>query len=361
LKDSYLTAGIKLNRLIGLLKNNNLTYSPATLLRIAFLLQSACWSSVFSFFETIRYSKTLKNIPIPPDPVFIIGHWRTGSTLLHQIMNLDPNLHAPTLFQVAIPNSFLISYPYYRPVFNCVVAKHRPMDMVKLGMDEPQEDEYAIYRLTDTSPLEDLVFPKSKTYFLLNSDKLDPKNKLNNWKSQVQSYFTKLYFHSNKTIVSKNPFNSFRIQLLLNIFPQAKFIHIHRHPYDVIPSTIHMWDIVQRQNCLNNNCHCPEIKEVITVMDQLLTSIEQGFQLLPENQKAEIRFEDLEKNPEFEMKKLYASLNMPFLPEFENKINIFIKGMDKFEKNEFSLTADEKADINKGLKVHMNRLGYTIQ
>lgn len=359
MKDSYLTAGIKLGHLLRLLHRNHVSLTPKIIFRVVFLLQSACWSSIFAFIEHLRVSKKLKNCPTPDDPIFIIGHWRTGSTLLHQLMSLDPNLTAPTLFQVAVPDSFLVSYPYYRPIFKRLVAKHRPMDMVKLGMDEPQEDEYAIYRITGVSPLEDLVFPKSKTYFLLHSDKCIPaRDQLQGWQRQVQHFYKKLYFKEKRRIVSKNPFNSLRIPLLHQIFPNARFIHIHRNPCEVVPSTIYMWDIVQRQNCLNTNSDRPSIEDVLTVMDKVLTTINNDLQILPADSRAEIRFDELEKNPLRVLQMLYLTLGLPFLPEFERNIRNFYPEFKAFNKNEFNLTPEDYDLIRERMKVHMDQYKY---
>ncbi len=359
MKDSYLTAGMKLDRLLQLLHRNKPSLTPKTIFRILFLFQSACWSSLFAIIEKKRFSKKISEIPLPDDPVFIIGHWRTGSTLLHQLMNLDPNLKAPTLFQVAVPDSFLVSYPYYKPIFHLLVDKHRPMDMVKLGPDEPQEDEYAIFRITGKSPLEDLIFPKTKKYFLLHSQNFIPaEDKLPEWQNQIRYFYKKLSFKEGKRIVSKNPFNSLRIPLLYALFPKARFIHIHRHPFEVIPSTIHMWDLLQQQNCLNKNTHRPSIDETLTVLDQLLVTINHELQALPTGTSAEIRFDELEQNPTGTLKTLYNTLGLPFLPEFERKVVDFFNKNKVFKKNGFSLTAEEKMLIAERMKVHMNRYGY---
>jgi len=360
LKDSYLTAGIRLGRLLQLLNRNHISPTPKILLRIAFLLQSASWSSLFALIENLMFSGKLKNVPVPDDPVFIIGHWRTGSTLLHQLMNLDPNFAAPTLFQVAVPDSFLVSYPYYRPVFKRLVGKHRPMDRVRLGMDEPQEDEYAIYRITGISPLEDLVFPKSKTYFLIDSDKFNPnKDQLPNWQKHIVSFYKKLYFKDKRRIISKNPFNSFRIPLLHQIFPGARFIHIHRHPCEVVPSTIHMWDIVQRQNCLNTNAGRPAIGDVLTVMDKMLTSVNDELQKLPAGSWVAIGFDAMKKDPVTVLQRLYLDLGLPFSREFEENIRHFYLEIVTFDKNDFSLTAEEYSLIRERMHIHMERYGYS--
>lgn len=354
MKDSYLTAGIKLDQLFRLLHRNHITLNARTVVRLVFLVQSAFWSSFFSWIEHARYAKQLKHASVPDDPVFIIGHWRTGTTYLHQLMNLDPGLCAPTLFQVAVPDSFLVSHAYYRPIFKQVVSDHRPMDQVRIGMDEPQEDEYAIYRITNYSPLENLVFPKSSSYFLNHGSPFLPAGlSLDSWKKTVLDFYRKLHYAHGKRILSKNPFNSFRIKELYALFPNARFIHIIRHPSRVVPSTIHMWNILQKQNSLNNAGAPPGFPEVVGVLKNLLETVEKDRRGLPGGTMVQLRFEDLEASPVTVLKGVYEELALPFTPEFEAKIHAFFLQNNAYKKNEFSLTADETSLIGRELGFHI--------
>jgi len=347
-------------QLLRLLKHNKISVTPRTLARILFLLQSSFWSSIFSVLEKITYSERIDQTTLPEDPVFIVGHWRTGSTFLHQMLSLDPKLVAPSLFHVAVPESFLVSYKYHRPLFKAVVSKSRPMDNVKLGMDEPQEDEYAIYRLTRFSPLEELVFPKKKEYFLLNLEKYLPNEKQRTqWEEHLAHYVKKFQFKYGKTIVFKNPFNSFRIPLLTKQFPKARFILICRHPYAVVPSTIHMWNIVQQQNCLNNNSHKPSITEVTLVMKKMYQKVQMDFQKLPEHQKMIIRYEELEVQPIVQLQRLYQHLSLPWSGEFQTRLIDFLDEVKDYKKNHFHLSADDKRIISGELSDYMNAHGYS--
>ena len=359
MKNSYLTAGITLKHLFRLLHRNKISCHPKYLFRLFFLFQSACWSSLFALIDKTRFSKSLETIEKIPAPIFIIGHWRTGTTLLHKIMSLDPNLKAPTLFDVAIPDGFLSSYKFYKPILQFMVSKHRPMDMVKMGIDEPQEDEYAIFRMTDFSPLERLIFPESAAFFLKNCDSFLPMGeKKMEWEKALLLFFKKLFYLSGKTIVSKNPFNSLRINELRKIFPEARFIHIYRHPFNVIPSTINMFTIVQQQNCLNKNGAKPTIAEVSEVFGNIMTVIRRDLSCLPKESYHEIKFEDFESDPIQSLKSLYQSLKFEFSDEFEKKVMIYLSEVKDYKKNEFHLTEEEKNTISNTLEHHLKYYHY---
>jgi hypothetical protein len=338
---------------------NHVSCRPKYLARMGFLMQSAFWSSVFSRIEKMHYHKVLRNHPVPEDPVFIIGHWRTGSTFLHQLMSHDPQFTAPTLFQVAQPDCFLSSYLYYKPLFKSIVSKHRPMDMVRLGMNEPQEDEYAIYRMTCSSPLEKLIFPEKGKYFLsgLNSF-LPPPKCAAEWELHLAHFMKKIHYQTGKRIVSKNPFNSLRIRTLIRLFPKARFMHIVRNPLDSIPSTVHMWSIVQRQNCLNRNKRSPETAEVCDVMNHMIDQIGRQASELPAGRYCEVRFEDLEKDPVASIRSLYDCLGIPFTADFEHNMHLFLREVSGYRKNVFSLSEADRQTILEKMEGFMSCYGY---
>ncbi len=359
MKNSYLIAGIRFSPLIRLLSRNPITWTPRNIARVIFLLQSSCWSSLFSRIEIVKYGKIIENTPVPRDPIFIVGHWRTGSTLLHQLMAQDPGLAAPTLFQVALPENFLVSYRFYKPIFRMLMGSSRPMDNVKIGMDEPQEDEYSIFRLTTRSPLEKLIFPSKKTYFVNDTHFLPDGDLLDQWKSRLMDFYRKICFTTGKRIISKNPFNSLRIQLLADLFPEARFIHIVRHPYAVVPSTQHLWRVVQKQNILNKNGYIPTIEEISIFLSHLSNTISNDFTQLSDVRFVEIRYEDLEQNPISSLRALYQKMNLPFTESFENSLNKYITSTSGYKKNVFSLSDKEKKVIANIMRKYMERYRYS--
>jgi hypothetical protein len=318
------------------------------------------WSELFSWIERRRYGKRIGSSPVPDDPIFIIGHWRTGTTLLHQLLDLDPELAAPTLFQVAEPGCFICSYRYYMPVFSAMLPQKRPMDNVRIGINEPQEDEYAIYRITGFSPIERLVFPLKKDYFVLDETSYLPadEKERKEWMESLRSYFQKLHYVHGKRIISKNPFNSMRIRELAAMFPKARFVHITRHPFEVVPSSMNMWKIVTGQNRLNRNGKEPGVGAVAEGIRMVLSVIGKDKNLLPSGYFHEMRFEDLQTKPVEELKKMYNRFDMKFEDSLQSDILTYLEGLKNYEKNVFHLTEDEKSIIRKSLGDHMEIFNY---
>ena len=55
------------------------------------------------------YGGAVARTPIRHAPLFIVGHWRTGTTLLHELLILDPRHAFPTTYQCMEPNHFLLT------------------------------------------------------------------------------------------------------------------------------------------------------------------------------------------------------------------------------------------------------------
>ncbi len=348
--------------LFRLLRGHNVHWTPLTIRRTAFLIQSALWSTLFARVEQVRYGRKMAASDCPPDPIFIIGHWRTGTTYLHQLLNLHPGFHAPTLFEVAIPEGFMVSGGYYKPVMNYLVPSVRPMDNVVLGMNEPQEDEYALLRMTGFSPLCRLIFPEEKEFFLKKIPGFLPQGQqLELWKSKLQIFFKKMTCRTGKTIISKNPFNALRIPLLAELFPGARFIHITRHPEDVIPSSIHMFRIVQQQNIMNRNFHNPITADIIPLLDHFWTTIRNEMDALDPRRTTWIRYEDLVAKPNETVENLLKTFNLPVPPDFGKKLTEYTRNLSGYQTNKYSLPEEDRHQIRKALGHHYQAFGYLQQ
>lgn len=345
MKSSYILAGMTLRTLLRLLWRHGITPFPHILLRVFFLLQAAVWSSIFAWRERRLNACRIHNTPAPQDPLFIISHWRTGTTYLHQLMDLDSRFAAPTLFNCIAPHSFLSSRRYMEPVLGRVIRGRRPMDNVRLGFDEPHEDEWALFRLMGFSPLERMIFPRSGEYFLLDEEASLPGSpeEQQRWEEALVLFVKKLHLHSGgKRLVLKNPFHALRLETLQRLFPKAAFIHIQRDPMDAIPSTVHMWSVVGKQNALRRGWRPPALEDVITVFARIQSLIREGLAVVPEHRRAELRFEELEQNPMAAMKAIYQQLKLPFTPFFREKIESFVEANAGYKKNKYTVAPEHQ-------------------
>ena len=63
-------------------------------------------NSLFWLMQSALYGRKIAATDIEEDPIFVIGHWRSGTTLLHELLILDPRHTYPDTFACFAPNHF---------------------------------------------------------------------------------------------------------------------------------------------------------------------------------------------------------------------------------------------------------------
>src|SRR3954452_1948969 len=93
--------------------------------------------------------------------MFIVGHWRTGTTILHELLVMDTQLGFPTTYQVMAPHHFLLTEKWLPRLLAHALPARRPMDNMEVGFDKPQEDEFAVCNMGQGSPYLKWAFPNT--------------------------------------------------------------------------------------------------------------------------------------------------------------------------------------------------------
>ena len=149
-----------------------------------------------------------------------------------------------------------------------------------------------------------------------------------------------------------------RIKGYTKKYEEINGIHIYRHPFAVVPSTIKMWNIFGTQNCLNNKWTKPGVSEVTILLDKMLTKIREDFSCLPKKSYCEVRFEDLELNPVGIVRRIYKEFDIKFTYKNESIMEDFLTSIDGYKKSTYFLTFKEKKFILKRLGDHMKYYKY---
>src|SRR5687767_12923662 len=124
-------AGITLGDWVRLLRENRFSIDLAYIPRAAAISIAAVMNSVFRWHEERRYGAKWKDVPVLP-PLFVLGHWRSGTTHLHYLLGLDDRFACPNLYQVHYPHTFLSTERRFSGVTAFLLPKHRPYDNVRL-------------------------------------------------------------------------------------------------------------------------------------------------------------------------------------------------------------------------------------
>jgi hypothetical protein len=165
------------------------------------------------------------------DPVFILGLWRSGTTVLHELVNACGGWVTPRTWQCFHPSTCFMTGP---PARGGTVK--RPMDQGLIAAEGPQEDEFATLLLGEPSIYRGLIDPRR----LLECGAAswsDDGGDLARWQQFVQG----IAASGGGRLLLKSPGHTFRIPALRRLFPGARFIWIGRHPGEVLASNVRMW------------------------------------------------------------------------------------------------------------------------
>ena len=213
-----------------LLKRNRFSVDPVYWHRAALITVMSVLNSWYRKREENRFASEIEATEISEAPVFILGHWRSGTTHLHNLLCQDSEKFAfPNTYQVVNPHTFLTTEKVNSRRFAGFVPDKRPMDNVELNFQTPQEDEFAPCLMTLLSPYIGVAFPREEEVYerYLTFQEVS-REETEEWKKAMLHMVKKLTLKYQRRLLLKSPTHTARIKLLLEVFPDARFVHIHR-------------------------------------------------------------------------------------------------------------------------------------
>lgn len=230
-------SGCTLGEWFAHLRRNRFAISPRYWPRVAMTTFNSAMNSTNMRRER-QYDAEVAAIDVPP-PLIVLGIWRSGTTHLHNLLSKDDRYAFPNTFQALFPNTFLTTEEKTSSLLNSFMTPERPMDNVKQDCSQPQEDEFALVP-AGLSYVCGFAFPKTGDdywrFLTLRDTTAEEKEQ---WKAKWLWFLKKLTFKYKRPLVLKSPGHTCRIKLLLEMFPDAKFVHIRRNPYAVFRSAIY--------------------------------------------------------------------------------------------------------------------------
>jgi hypothetical protein len=315
-------------------------------------------NSGLAALQKLVFGRRVANTVIADPPIFVIGHWRTGTTLLHELLVLDDRFIGPTGFECVVPQHFLLT-ERLAPLAGFMVSKHRAMDNMDSSLYHPQEDEFVWVMQGQPSPYLTLAFPNRPPEHerYLDLEQLTPQE-LAAWKRPLLRFVQQLYFRHRKTVVLKNPNHSFRIKVLLDVFPQAKFIHIVRDPYVVYPSSIHLLKSLSRVHSLQRPTFEGLDERVLATYVDLYRKVDEGRELVAPSRFYELRYEDLIADPEAQLRRLYEHLELGDFEQYLPRLRQYLAEHVDYRTNRYELTAQQRAAVDENWGDVIDRYGY---
>ena len=328
--------GMTIEVWLSLLRRNrpavDAVYWPRALVQTAFSLAEtgvACR-------EAAEFGPRVEAVQVR-QPLFILGHFRSGTTHLHNLLALDDNFAAPTLYQTLYPATFLRPGRLVTRLGGMMLPPKRPQDNIALGFQQPNEDEIALCILTGLSPYLAWAFPRRAWHYdrYLTFGGV-PEDELSCWKAAFVRFLKKLSWGHDKSLVLKSPPHTARVRLLLELFPDARFVHIRRHPYAVFRSTKHLHRAVTPYWRLQGGPAPEDDDRIIVTYRTLYDAFFEQRCLIPDGRFFEVSYEALEADPIGQLEALYSALRLPSFATVRPTVADYLDSISGYQKNQHS-------------------------
>ena len=317
-------------------------------------------NTVLGWVQYARSGRRVAATPLPTAPVFVLGHWRTGTTLLHELLMLDGRFSTPTTHDCFLPCHNLLSADFVKRYFAFAMPKKRPMDNMAAGWDRPQEDEFALALLGQPSTYTDIAFPHSPP---LDPGSLDLSGltpaQLGRWQRSLARFVRTLAARDPRPVVLKSPPHTARIPEIRAVFPGAKFVHIRRDPVTLFASTVNLWAALSAKHGLQSAP--PKAHFEAKVFREFRVIYTRYFATrgrVPAGHLCEVSYEELTGDMVGTMRRVYAELALGDFAAVEPAVAAYAAASAKYERNTWQVPAADRERIRANWEDLSAKLGY---
>ncbi len=257
-------------------------------------------------------------------PIFILGLPRSGTTFLHSLLSLD--------FANQVPRNWQTQFPIPRPP-DFQPSAHREVHKVdqQLRLFAGIADGFAqAHPITADSPQECTEIT-AHTFPSLRFDTIFRIPSYQAW-LDAHGHFEAFQFHkkflqvlqqgiTEPRWILKSPDHVFSLDAILKIYPDARFVVVHRDPMKVFGSVANLTEVLRRP--FLRHIDPIEIGEQVTKRwidgAKNLISFDQRVDVAA-NRKIQIQHDDLIADPLQAVTRIYELFNLPLSTEFANAI-----------------------------------------
>jgi hypothetical protein len=236
------------------------------------------------------------------------------------------------------------------------------MDSMEAGWERPQEDEFALANLGIPSPYVAWAFPNHGPVY---DEYLDlttlSKAERDRWQHSLRLFVQRVATMRNRRVVLKSPTHTARVRTLLEIFPDARFVHIVRDPLALFPSTVRLWNTLsQVQGLQTVEGGIPWIeRQILDTFVRMYERLEQDRELIPTGRLAELRYEELVAAPVEQMQHVYEQLEFDGFDRVRPAIARYAAEHSEYRPAHYSLSPTVAEGVRRHWAPYFERYGYS--
>lgn len=366
---SHYLLGVRFDNWLRLLWRAGFQIEPRRLPEAVFVTLLSLVLAPFALLEGAVCALPVARTRIERDPIFIIGHWRSGTTFLHNLMSRDPQLGWPTPMHTAMFSNYVLLGWLVKDGVQAGIKGARPMDNVQYDLTLPMEETFAVGNFTPYSLDHLLAFPNVWEKYIPCAfvDDLPPRKRAEFQRAYRYAMKKITWSNGGRQLVLKSPDNTARLGALLEMYPDAKFVNIYRDPYDTVMSTVNMFKSqlnlvrLSRMPDVDANEYIENVvvEKLFEPMYRDLFAREKDFR---PGHYISVKYEDFVREPETYMRRIYDGLGLDGFERALPRFREFIARQKDYRKNHYDAMRPElREKINDHLGFYFTHYGYEMR
>lgn len=309
--------------------------------------------------ERQLHKRAIDGHRVHPRPVFIIGHFRSGTTHVHSMLAQDPSFGYPTTFQVLFPRVFLSAEELLKPILRRGLPSRRCFDDMRMDVDQPQEEEFALGNVSPFSFYHGMYFARQLRHHIERGVLLGSGRDRQKWQALYRRFLTKVSLKADgRPLLLKNPANSARIPALLAMFPEARFIHVQRNPYAVFLSMKRAVTVFQQTYGFHAMSEADVQTAVLYIYETLMRRMFEDLGRIPRGQLTHVTYESLIGNETSEIARVYDELGLPGSSGLPGRLATHLAAQSDFRPNQHRLDPSVRELVRARWEFAFSKLGY---
>jgi len=312
--------------------------------------------------EALRYRRQITRQALRP-PVFILGHWRSGTTNMHNLLLQDPQYGYVSLLHAVAQAYFLTAGDRFRKLLAHRLPATRPMDAVPVGLDEPMSEDFAMAPISDLTHYHGYFFPREADATFRRTVLFEnvPPGVVERWgRTYVRMLKKVTLAHDGRRLVLKNPPNTGRIRQLVKLFPGAKFIHVARNPFVVYESTLKLMDRFHTTYALQDYDRQTVEEQILQRYRMLMERYFADRDLIPPGNLVEVRHEDVERDAVGVLEGIYRDLDLPGFENARPRLERYVASVSDYQKNVYDFSPLTVSRVRETLRFLLERWDYDL-
>ena len=296
-------------------------------------------------------------------PIFILGHWRSGTTHLYNVLSKGPDFGYVDPFVTGLPWDYLTLSATMKPLLAKMLPKDRYIDNVEVNPDSPQEDEIALANLQDLSFYHAIYFPRrfpewfDKGVFLDGASDVELKR----WENALMLLYRKLERKfDGRPLLIKNPVYTARVNHLLKLFPDAKFIHIHRNPYKVFLSTQKFYRVLFEELSLQGPGPSDLDPFILATYTRMMNALIDDTAHLPSERYVEFSYDELMEQPMASLEHIYTQIDLGDFKAAAPAFEAYLATVRDYKKGVHEMDPGIASQVTEAWRPFIERWGYDV-